>query len=214
MTALMTVKVCGMREPDNIAAVASLHPSMMGFIFHAPSPRNALATPADVIARVGGMGIEAVGVFVDSDVSYIDRVCSSRNIRTVQLHGSEPASIIGRLHALGYRVIRSISVGDRTIDWPSLKDSVTEADMVVFDTATPCHGGSGRRFDHSLLADYPYSRPWLLSGGLSPDDAPYIRSLNLPHMAHMAGVDINSRFECAPGVKDIALLQPFIERLQ
>ncbi len=194
----MILKVCGMREPENVRELARLNPDYVGFIFHPESPRYARSMPPGTATGVNG-----VAVFVDAPTEKIMRVCESYGISTVQLHGSESLRQCRELSENGLKIFKAFGLGVNP-DWHSISEYEKYSDLFVFDTKTRSHGGSGRKFDWSILADYPLDTPYLLSGGIGPDDI-------IPTLPGMAGVDLNSRFEIEPGLKDIQLIKKFIE---
>lgn len=205
----MVIKVCGMREPSNIRDVASLHPMLMGFIFHPASPRDASDLDPAVVKSLPEF-IKPVGVFVDRPVGEVAATARRYGIGRVQLHGSESPEECSRLRGLGFKVYKAIAVGD-DIDWPLLRRYEGAVDLFVFDKKTPAGGGSGEKFDWSLLDGYGLGVPYLLGGGIGPGDVAAIVGAMRPGMA---GIDINSRFESAPGVKDLQRLVKFILSLR
>lgn len=205
----MMIKVCGMREPDNIAAVAALTPMLMGFIFHGGSPRDATGLSPDAVKALPHF-IRPVGVFVDRSVDEITDTCSRYGIKIVQLHGSETPATCRRLKDEGFTVFKAIGISDRR-DLENAAVYDESIDMFVFDTKSRNHGGTGRKFDWQVLDSYPLLTPYLLSGGIGPDDIDNIIGAMSPGMA---GIDINSRFETAPGHKEISLLVNFILQLR
>lgn len=205
----MMIKVCGMREPENILAVASLTPMLMGFIFHEESPRNALSLNPDAVRSLPPF-IRPVGVFVDKTEEYITSMCTRYGIKIVQLHGSESPEQCLRLKQCGYIVFKAFGIeNDTDFDNASLYEGTV--DMFLFDTQSASHGGSGKKFDWSSLESYNLDTPYLLSGGIGPDDVDAIVKAVRPGMA---GIDINSRFETSPGIKDINKLINFILSLR
>lgn len=201
----MLIKVCGMRDPQNVADVAALGIDMMGFIFFERSARfvanSTPSTPGSV---------KRVGVFVNSPIGYILDAISTHSLDFVQLHGSESVELCRELKAQNIGVIKAISI--------ATKDDITltsqyegEVDYFVFDTKCSGYGGSGERFDWSILDAYSGSTPFLLSGGLDPNSAAEIEKIN--HHA-FAGVDLNSRFEIEPALKNVEKLREFIKRLR
>ena len=198
----MKIKVCGLRDPQNICDVLSLGPDYVGFIFYARSPRNALLLPPESVAALhGGKG---VGVFVDSPAAYINDICSLYRLSAVQLHGSESPSFCSELSASGLTVFKAVGISE-SVDWHEVAAYEGCVDMFVFDTLSSSHGGTGRKFDWSVLSRYPLSVPYLLSGGIAPGD-------DIPDLPGLAGVDLNSRFEDAPGMKNIEKLRKFFEK--
>jgi len=227
----MIVKVCGMRDAEDIAAIARCGPDMMGFIFYAHSPRNACAMPPEALAALPPE-VRRVGVFVDAPREEVLRTVRRYALDFVQLHGAESPSVCAELRAVGVGVIKALGVACAAdVERAAAYDGT--CDLYIFDTAAPTHGGTGRRFDHGLLAAYTGRTPFLVSGGIGPEDAetlaaafstaaaptPAIAKDPTPALAAplaerihplCAGVDINSRFETAPGVKDPAAVEKFI----
>ncbi len=205
----MLIKVCGMRQPGNIAQVARLAPDLMGFIFYEPSPR-----------WVGGLAPEAldvlppetrrVGVFVDAPEETILETARRYGLDFVQLHGSESPEMCARLRAGGRGVIKAFGVAAPQ-DAARAADYDGTCDLYIFDTRSAAHGGTGRKFDHRLLAAYTGSTPYLLSGGIGPEDA---RTLIVQNDPQCAGLDINSRFETAPGTKDPEAIRKFMNSVK
>ena len=206
----MLTKICGLSDPESIRQLAALHPSMMGFIFYAFSPRNACALLPSVVDEIPPE-IERVGVFVDAPLDHIFHVADRYGLSTIQLHGKESADTCRELRAHGLKVMKAFGIED-TVDWETLRPYEGNVDRFIFDTATAYHGGSGRKFDWSVLNDYTLTTPFLLSGGIGPDDAQAVReaAASLPLMA---GVDINSRFETRPGCKSPELVKAFMAAL-
>lgn len=201
----MKVKVCGLREPENIAVLCQLSLDWMGFIFYDKSPRyvaDLACSALDIIPR----RIKRVGVFVNSPTSVILERAAFYGLTSVQLHGGEDVHTCSVLRAEGLEVIKAFSVA-------SEKDlTVTDAfagccDYFLFDTKTPMFGGSGFSFDWRILASYRGDTPFLLSGGIGPDDAEKLSGFK---HERLVGVDLNSRFELAPGVKDTEKVRRFI----
>lgn len=203
------IKVCGMADAANIALVARLTPMLMGFIFYEPSPRNALALDPEAVRSLPDF-IHPVGVFVDAPEDYIRETAERYGIRIVQLHGSESPGLCSALKSAGFTVLKAFGL-DSTPDWEAIRPYEGVVDMFLFDTKCDSHGGSGCKFDWSALAGYPLSTPYLLSGGIGPDDSEVVVAAIRPKMA---GVDINSRFEVSPGIKDLKKLTHFILSLR
>ena len=206
----MLIKICGLSDPESIRQISDLHPSMMGFIFYAPSPRNACALLPRIMSDIPD-DIERVGVFVDAPVEHIMRTVLRYGLTTIQLHGNESPEICRELRKPWLKVMKAIGIGEN-IGLEKLRQYEGSVDRFVFDTATAYHGGSGRKFDWTLLRDYPLTTPFLLSGGIGPDDAEAIReaAASLPMME---GIDINSRFETRPGCKSPELVKAFMKAL-
>ena len=201
----MKIKVCGMRDPDNIRAVEALKVDWIGLIFHPLSPRY-VATPPRYLPTTA----RRVGVFVDTSDATIAQTASLYGLQTIQFHGSESPERCHRWQQRGFEVIRAIGVGTEA-DMRRTESYIGACDYLLFDTQTVGHGGSGRRFDWRLLDSYHGSTPFLLSGGLSPDSLEALRAFRHPAFA---GVDLNSGFETAPALKNLDTLYPFVNELK
>ena len=202
----LSIKVCGMADEANMAEVAALSPDYMGFIFHSPSPRNALSLAPEAVGKLPE-SITAVGVFVNKSNTEIIATAERYGINTVQLHGDESPVQCRELKRCGFTVWKAVGI-DGLVDSEALAPYRGSVDCFVFDTKSPKHGGTGVKYDWGLLGSYTLGIPFMLSGGISPDDAEQIRAFRHPMLA---GVDINSRFEDAPGIKNVAKLHEFIE---
>lgn len=202
----LKIKVCGMRDQENIHAIAALYPDYMGFIFHPASPRYVTSPePLDTPHT-----IRRVGVFVNARTADILAIAAHYRLDTLQLHGSETPGQCHELKNAGYEIIKAFGISDKK-DFTLTANYIDCCDLFLFDTRTPAHGGSGRRFDWQLLENYTGSSPFLLSGGISPRDAKEISKIDHPMLY---GVDLNSRFEIETGIKDLNLLEPFIKILR
>ena len=198
----MIIKVCGMREPNNIREVESLGGDMMGFIFWPKSSRYVSQRPAYLSTQC-----KRVGVFVDEDIQTVRRIADEYALDYIQLHGHESSDYCAQLK--GLHLIKAISVSGRN-DIATYKQYEGLVDYFLFDTKCPSVGGSGQQFDWTVLAAYDGSTPFLLSGGIGPDDVQRVKAFKHPKCV---GIDLNSRFEIAPGLKDINKLKQFLEQL-
>lgn len=228
MTKDMIVKVCGMRDGENIRAVAELGVDWIGFIFWPKSPRNVTMIPSyagilpDRAMDMGDFKAKRVGVFVDEMPQNIITRVVNYKLDLIQLHGKETPTLIRNLrHTLdpdirpGIKIIKAISVSSRD-DLEATKPYEGVVDYFLFDTKCPTVGGSGQQFDWSVLADYVGETPFLLSGGIGPDDAPRLRqafALDGFPVEKCIGIDLNSRFETAPAQKDVDALRRFLSQL-
>ena len=204
----MIVKVCGMREAENIRAVEALGVDWMGFIFWEHSSRCVSQRPACLPTRA-----KRVGVFVDAPLDAVCQHVEAFGLDVVQLHGSEsPAYLHDLRNALAgdVLIVKAFSIATRD---GLLQTSLYEglADYFLFDTKAQLVGGNGRKFDWSVLAHYDGSTPFLLSGGIGPDDASRLSAFCHPRLA---GIDLNSRFEAAPAQKNVELLKQFLYDIQ
>ena len=204
----MIVKVCGMREAENIRAVEALGVDWMGFIFWEHSSRCVSQRPAYLPTRA-----KRVGVFVDAPLDVVCQHVESFGLDVVQLHGSESPTYLHDLRnalAGDVLIVKAFSIATRD---DLLQTSLYEglADYFLFDTKAQLVGGNGRKFDWSVLAHYDGSTPFLLSGGIGPDDASRLSAFSHPRLA---GIDLNSRFEAAPAQKNVELLKQFLYDIQ
>lgn len=232
----IAVKVCGMRDADNIRAVSELDIDMMGFIFWPRSPRfvRMISSSAGIIpdysaerlkTQIGKVddaaaalrGIKRVGVFVDDMPQNIVTRTYNYSLDYIQLHGDEPRETCENIRATidpdihpGIRIIKAISISDPR-DLDRCRDYAGVVDLFLFDTRCSTVGGSGMPFDWHILDAYDGDIPFLLSGGIGPESAARVKAFSHPRFV---GVDLNSRFETSPGVKDVALLRTFINEIR
>ena len=205
----MLVKVCGMREPENIEKVAQLGVDMMGFIFYPKSPRFASQSVARTAAD---KNVCRVGVFVNESVELISDKIQLFDLNAVQLHGNESRELCEQLHEQNglLKVIKAISVSTAG-DIQKYKEYVGAVDYFLFDTKCKTVGGSGQQFDWQVLENYDGDVPFILSGGIGPEDVERIRNFHHPKCI---GIDLNSKFEMEPGLKDVEMLKTFLENIE
>lgn len=198
----MKLKVCGMRSPENIMALSQLAPDYMGFIFWEHSKRFVKAPTPDL-----PNSIKKTGVFVHASSSFIKDIAMQHQLQALQLHGDESPDFCQKLKATGLEIIKAFAVGT-DFDFSVLEAYESVCDYFLFDTKGELPGGNGSRFDWTLLRGYPTTKPFFLSGGIGPKDQGAIASiisLNLPLYA----IDINSKFEIEPGLKNIEVIKQF-----
>ncbi len=200
------IKICGLTREEDALLAAEKGADFLGLIFVPSTPRYIEPERAAVIAarvKERDRRPRIVGVFRDASVDYIREVGSLVGIDFVQLHGTESDDDI---RAIGIPAIKTFRVGDALPD----TTAVPSADWLLFDTFEEHRaGGTGRRFDWSLLSVYPRKKPFFLSGGLNPDNVAAAISLVRPD-----GVDISSGVEAEPGIKDHAKLERLLERVK
>ena len=202
----MMIKVCGMRDAENIREVEALGIDLMGFIFWPHSSRYVSQRPAYLPTQC-----KRVGVFVNEDVETIKRIAEDYALDYIQLHGSESPEQISYLSPLTSHlsIIKAFNIAT-TEDLEATKTYEGIVDYFLFDTKGKSVGGNGEKFDWSVLADYGGETPFLLSGGIGPDDTERVKAFNHPKCI---GIDLNSRFETAPAIKDAAVLSRFLSQL-
>ncbi len=199
------VKVCGMREGENIRGVEALGVDMMGFIFYPRSPRY-----VDSLPEYMPTSLSRVGVFVNEAIDVVRAKVEEFGLDYVQLHGAESAEYCREIGGCGVKVIKAISVAV-VEDLHRTKEYEGVCDMLLFDTKCEGYGGSGEVFDWGVLAAYDGATPFLLSGGLGDDCVDGLRHFDHPQMA---GYDLNSRFESRPALKDIDRIKRFLNEIK
>ncbi len=201
----MKIKVCGMRYRDNLIEVAALKPDYLGFIFYDRSPRYAAQSlsPADLSDL--DLSIQRVGVFVNETFSRICKIVDRYHLNIVQLHGDESPELCSALQNEGIRVVKAFRIKG-SVDPTVFKAYGDCTDGFLLDTANSAFGGSGKKFDWSLLNKLTFGKTFFLSGGIGSEDAETIKSLKNPQPDV---IDINSRFELEPGRKDLDKLKDF-----
>lgn len=228
-----------MRDAQNIREVSQLGVDMIGMIFYPKSPRyvEMQSSHAGIIPDYAKEDIGAsdssgsssesvstssksparVGVFVDDMVQNIVTRVVNYHLDYVQLHGNEPREMCENLRLTldpdirpGIKIIKAISVSDAS-DIQKYKEYVGAVDLFLFDTKCKTMGGSGQQFDWQVLEQYDGEVPFLLSGGIGPEDASCLHAFHHPKCI---GIDLNSRFEIEPGVKDVEKLKGFLNEIQ
>ena len=192
-----------MREAENIREVEALGIDLMGFIFWPKSKRYVSEKPAYLPQKC-----KRVGVFVDEDIDQVKRIAEDFALDFIQLHGSESPAYIFQLG--GLHVIKAFNIATAE-DLELTKPYDGLVDYFLFDTKATLPGGSGQQFDWNVLEAYDGATPFLLSGGIGPDDAERVKSYYHPKCA---GIDLNSRFEIAPGLKDVNTMRSFIREIR
>lgn len=206
---LGVIKICGMKFPENITTVAALHPDFMGFIFYPKSPRYAEPLHIETLNSLP-KSIKKIGVFVNENMENILTIAHKYNLDGLQLHGTELESMCAELHKAGYIVIKAFPIAE-AYNFKVTKKYEGTCDYFLFDTKTEAYGGSGVKFNWGMLDEYTGDTPFLLSGGIAADDTEAILKIEHPQFA---GVDLNSKFEISPGLKDVELLKQFITTIK
>lgn len=198
----MKLKVCGMKY--NTFEVAALQPNYLGFIFHEDSPRNFEETIPQLPES-----IKKVGVFVDKTVEFIVGQIEKHQLDAVQLHGHESPEICKLLKSANVEVIKVFSIKNE-FDFSVLAPYENVCDYFLFDTKGKLPGGNGYTFDWSVLNNYPSTKPFFLSGGIGLDELKKIKKFkDNPASKYCYALDVNSKFEIEPGLKDIKKLKEF-----
>ena len=208
----MIIKVCGMREPENIRAVEAIGTDWMGFIFFPKSPRFVENVP-DYLPQQS----KRVGVFVNASIDEIVEKIKQFRLQLIQLHGRETPAFCRELRQripVDMKIIKMIPIATRNDI--QLADSYTnDVDYFLFESKIPTnggsYGGSGQQFDWSILQRYQGSVPFLLTGGIGEEDVEQIACFHHPQFI---GIDLNSRFETAPALKDTKKIRAFVDKIR
>ncbi len=195
----MKLKVCGLKFKENIIQVAALQPDYMGFIFYSQSKRF---VGEDFQLPGISPEIKKVGVFVNATIEYINEKISKYKLDIIQLHGDETPDFCEELKPL-VKVMKAFGI-EENFDFKVLELYKNSCDYFLFDTKTKEYGGSGKQFDWNILKNYNNVLPYFLSGGL---DLENINNLLTTSNIKLFAIDVNSKFEIEPGIKNIELLK-------
>ena len=197
------VKVCGINKENNLKRVSSLDIDMIGLNFYLESKRF-----LNNISITINPNVKRVGVFVNPSITELLQYSADAQLDYLQLHGSESPAFCLEAKEI-CPVIKAFGV-DENFDFEVLKD-YNMVKYFLFDTKVPTHGGSGKKFNWDKLQEYSGDTPFLLAGGIEPDDAEEIKKLQHPMFI---GVDINSKFEIEPGLKHVPKVEGFVNELK
>ena len=208
---IFKLKVCGMREINNIQDLVNLNPDYIGFIFYPKSKRFVGENiDAKIIASIPKT-IAKVGVFVNETIENVAKTINLSELSLVQIHGDESAEYCKELKSkINVPITKAFQV-DVNFDFSILEEYKPYCDYFLFDTKTENYGGSGMRFDWNILQKYDNEKPLFLSGGI---DLEHIQDIvNLKNL-NIHALDINSKFEIEPGLKDIGKIKIFKNGIQ
>lgn len=195
----MKLKVCGMRDEENINQLLALDVDYMGLIFYDKSKRYVQHLSKNLVEEIALSNTVLVGVFVNATEDEILEKSREFQLEYIQLHGEEPVGLGLALKKHGLKLIKVFSI-ENELPQKGLNQWMSIADFFLFDTKTPLYGGSGKKFKWDILKNYVGEKPFLLSGGVSLEDINEIMALNLPKLM---GIDVNSKLELKPGLKNI-----------
>jgi phosphoribosylanthranilate isomerase len=207
---MIRIKVCGMCDPLNVKEIAEAKPDFMGFIFYSGSPRYVGAEPDRSLFINVPPGIPKTGVFVNEDPDRILDLTLRTGLDIIQLHGTETPGYCNRLRSSGLIIIKAFNIA-KGFDFGKIKPYMEGCDYFIFDTKTEKAGGSGIKFNWEILENYNLDKPFFLSGGIGPEDIEIIKAIE---RRGFFAVDVNSRFETSPGIKNVALVKSFIEEIK
>ena len=211
----MRIKVCGMTNTEQVMQLDDLGVEFAGFIFYPKSPRYVFRhMPRPEIKKIKGQHINKVGVFVNAPVDELLQTVDDCGLHLVQLHGDETpkycekvADYVGVIKAFRLRE-------DDQVLW-KVKDYQDIADMFLFDTDGTGYGGTGKKFNWSMLQGLNINKPFFLSGGIGPDDVEAIESFSKDPVAKdLFSLDVNSKFETIPGLKDMQAVTKFVQAIK
>ena len=199
----MIIKVCGLRDRENHQEISNLDVEMIGINLYEPSSRFIGDYRLEQIE-----GQLRVGVFVKASISDLKQAITEHDLDLLQLHGDEDVAYCKEAQIL--KPIIKVFRIDPDFDWNIISDFAF-ADYILLDTKTKLFGGSGKKFDWSILDRYTLDTPFLLSGGIGPEDVVSIKNIKHPKFI---GVDINSKFEISPAMKDLSLVSAFTKEIR
>lgn len=199
------LKICGMKYHENIVEISALQPDYLGFIFWEKSIRN---MDIESIPKIQP-SIKKVGVFVDASIDEIRAKVNLFQLDIIQLHGNETIAFCKELKKLNIEIIKVFSINN-FFDFSILKDFIPQIDYFLFDTKGKLPGGNGITFDWKILENYPYEKPFFLSGGIGKTEVDAIKDFFQTEVAKKCiAIDVNSRFETKPAYKSEIKLRKF-----
>lgn len=203
----MKIKVCGLNNVENIKKIIDCRPDYVGIIFYEKSARYA-GNVDDEFIKSKFETVIKTGVFVNEKNEVIKSKIKEYNLSAVQLHGEETTDQCQELKATGIEVIKAFSI-ENNFNFDVCKRYEKHCDKFLFDTKCKGYGGSGQKFNHEILKNYQLQTPFLISGGISLEDISSIMKLNLKQLT---GIDLNSKFEITPGIKDVEKIKAAIKK--
>ena len=202
------IKVCGMREAENLREIAALEPDFLGLIFYPKSPRFVSIERAEKLPEFEN--IRRVGVFVNETLENILRIAERTKLSFAQLHGDETPQFCGDLQKQSLKIIKVFKV-DESFDSQQLKDFESACDYFLFDTKTANYGGSGNKFDWGILRKMEIKKPFFLGGGIGAEN--FVEAIEACRDLPLFAIDINSQAEISPGVKSAQIIREILEKL-
>ncbi|MDB5277149.1 phosphoribosylanthranilate isomerase [Ferruginibacter paludis] len=208
----MRVKVCGITQEEQLVKLPETGATFAGLIFYPKSPRYVLRQMTTTQIKKES-NVNKVGVFVNASVEEVLHMVDECRLHMVQLHGDETPKYCEKI-ADYISVVKAFRISDSdNIGW-RIKDYMEVCDMFMFDTEGAGYGGTGKKFDWGKLHDVAVGKPYFLSGGIEPGDVEKLKAFSqLPEAKGLFAIDINSKFEILPGVKDMEKIKKFIQQL-
>lgn len=211
----MRIKVCGMTSAGQVLQLDDMGVEFAGFIFYPKSPRYVykfMSRPE--IKKIKGRGINKVGVFVNAPVEEVLQAVDDCGLYLVQLHGDETPKYCEKI-ADYVTVVKAFRLRENENVLWKVKDYRDIADMFLFDTDGAGYGGTGRKFDWKMLQGLTIGKPFFLSGGIEPGDTDKLKTfVKDPVAKDLFSIDVNSKFEISPGIKDMNKLKDFITAIK
>ena len=209
----MRIKVCGMTQPDQVAQLAEMGVSFAGFIFYPKSQRYVFKHMTTTQIRKENT-INKVGVFVNSTIEEVLHMVDECRLHMVQLHGDESPRFCEKI-ADYVSVVKAFRLSENdSVEW-MVRPYMDVCDMFMFDTMGVGYGGTGKKFDWSVLKQETIGKPFFLSGGIEPGDEEKLRTfITEPVAKALFAIDINSQFESGAGLKDMEKIRAFAYNLK
>jgi phosphoribosylanthranilate isomerase len=204
----MKIKVCGLKCQSNIEELTHLPIDYMGFIFYNKSPRYLGEDLSSDFVKSIPKYIKKVGVFVNEDCYTVFNRIAHYDLAIVQLHGDETPEICAELKP-HVQIMKAFQI-NKVFDFKQLAKYLTVVDYFLFDSSSANYGGSGKSFNWQILKNYTYHIPFFLSGGIGDEHAEELKQLKLPRLK---AIDLNSKFETEPGLKNTEQIKQFIKKL-
>lgn len=202
----MKIKVCGMRSASNIKDLGALDIDFIGFIFYHKSSRNVEELPLIDLPE----NIHRVGVFVNASVAEIEQRARAFSLNYIQLHGDESPEFCEKLQKKGYQILKAFAV-DEHFDFKILEAYEACCTYFLLDAKGKSYGGNGIQFDWRVLDQYTSQKPFFLSGGIDLESIESVLNLDL---AQLYGIDVNSKFEVSPALKDISKIKQLVKKIK
>lgn len=209
----MRIKVCGITQEEQMAMLPEVGAAFAGLIFYPKSPRYVLRhMTTNQIKKENN--VNKVGVFVNASIEEVLQMVDECRLHMVQLHGDESARYCEKI-ADYISVVKAFRISDSdNIGW-RIREYMDVCDMFMFDTEGAGYGGTGKKFNWGKLQNVSVGKPYFLSGGIEPGDVEQLKTFETqPEAKALFAIDINSRFEVMPGVKDMAAIKKFSQQLQ
>ena len=206
------IKICGITTPDIIEVAIATRVRFVGFVFYPDSPRHVEIEAARNLSRMLRAGMQTVGLFVDPTDGLLDSVLRRVDLDMIQLHGNETVARVAQIKNKYKTSIMKAFPVQSSDDVVQARDYEDAVDWFLFDakpTDTDLPGGNGKSFDWSLLEDQDFSRPWMLGGGLTPENV-----TEALHILSPNAVDVSSGVESSRGVKDADKIRDFVKAVR